>query len=437
MPSSWERVIYSGTFRHAAVQEQIDEIAFPRPVRATALRIVPLYVTDAAVAEAESRTFSGFTSPGKFALDVFGFDAREGDDGAPVASRASRLCPTIRFESDGKDSFCVRVDARAVDRIVVRGKFRTLSLVVIGSPLEESAIEGCAFTWGRSVSVAPKPIAAAMEVDADDVGGEAVAAAAARLISGEEAGRASPDAMSAALAHFESTTTMTDEGLAQLKSAARDCLSDGTGASLQEAICAPAIAERAASLLGAGAGAGPNDRCAGAVVAALLCAAPRTFALFAEANGVPHLLHALGPSQGDVSMWAAVAAERASRHSAGLAALASTDGMEEALACVAINPLRSPPDPQPVLALQRVQFASAVSALSRAAKAGGKGRRARDALVAAAAALPPALGALLGPGPSSGPTGNVASFDEVSAWERERATLPLLDGGEGGGGAGG
>ena len=26
-PSSWERVIYSGTFRHAAVQEQIDEKA--------------------------------------------------------------------------------------------------------------------------------------------------------------------------------------------------------------------------------------------------------------------------------------------------------------------------------------------------------------------------------------------------------------------------
>jgi len=119
--------------------EKVDEITFERPVRITHVRVVPLYVSDSKLND-----FAGFTSPGSFGLRIFGSQRDE-----TQKCRFSELCPALEYEAPLSDSFCVHTEPLAVDHLVIRGRYRTLSIIVVGVALQDSQVENCSFLWGK------------------------------------------------------------------------------------------------------------------------------------------------------------------------------------------------------------------------------------------------------------------------------------------------
>ena len=119
---------------------KVDEATFKCPVRVTHVRIVPLYVSDTRVP-----TFAGFTSPGSFELRIFGGRADQTD------CRFTELCPALQYEAPLSDSFCTHTEPAVVDHLVIRGRYRTLSMIIVGVAAEDAVVENCSFLWGREL----------------------------------------------------------------------------------------------------------------------------------------------------------------------------------------------------------------------------------------------------------------------------------------------
>ena len=115
-------------------------MTFKCPVRVTHVRIVPLYVSDTRVP-----TFAGFTSPGSFELRIFGGRADQTD------CRFTELCPALQYEAPLSDSFCTHTEPAVVDHLVIRGRYRTLSMIIVGVAAEDAVVENCSFLWGRDL----------------------------------------------------------------------------------------------------------------------------------------------------------------------------------------------------------------------------------------------------------------------------------------------
>ena len=65
----------------------------------------------------------------------------------------TRLCPTVHYGAPISDSFCAHTDPFPVDRLVIRGRYRTLSIIVVGLAAGDAPVESCPLLWGQEKSV--------------------------------------------------------------------------------------------------------------------------------------------------------------------------------------------------------------------------------------------------------------------------------------------
>ena len=57
----------------------------------------------------------------------------------------------MSYEAPLTDSFCVHTEPNLLDRIVIRGRYRTLSIIVVGAAAEEAEVENCSILWGNTL----------------------------------------------------------------------------------------------------------------------------------------------------------------------------------------------------------------------------------------------------------------------------------------------
>lgn len=116
-------VIYSHTFHHPQLDEFVDEVLFADPVVITSCEIVEQNAPSAC----SSLKLVGATSPPSFALEVFVHCEGE--------TRFRRLCQPFLYSHSSSN--VLEVEAIVTNHLVVRGSYRSLTLVVYGNTTED------------------------------------------------------------------------------------------------------------------------------------------------------------------------------------------------------------------------------------------------------------------------------------------------------------
>ncbi|KAM0980773.1 hypothetical protein COP2_014310 [Malus domestica] len=116
-------VLFAQTFVHPHLDEYVDEVLFAEPIVITACEFLEQNVSFAS----QSVTLLGATSPPSFALEVF--VQCEGE------TRFRRLC--LPFLYSPSSSNVLEVEAVVTNHLVVRGSYRSLSLVIYGNTAED------------------------------------------------------------------------------------------------------------------------------------------------------------------------------------------------------------------------------------------------------------------------------------------------------------
>ncbi|KAI4348874.1 hypothetical protein L6164_009542 [Bauhinia variegata] len=116
-------VLFAQNFVHPHLDEYVDEVIFSEPVVITACE----FLEQSASSAAQAVTLVGATSPPSFALEVFVHCEGE--------TRFRRLC--LPFLYSHSSSNVLEVEAVVTSHLVVRGSYRSLSLVIYGNTAED------------------------------------------------------------------------------------------------------------------------------------------------------------------------------------------------------------------------------------------------------------------------------------------------------------
>ncbi|KAJ8425221.1 hypothetical protein Cgig2_001610 [Carnegiea gigantea] len=116
-------VVFAQTFVHPQLDEYVDEVLFAEPIVITACEFLEQNASSASTAV----TLLGATSPPSFALEVF--VQCEGE------ARFRRLCQPFLYSH--LSSNVLEVEAVVTNHLVVRGSYRSLSLIVYGNTAED------------------------------------------------------------------------------------------------------------------------------------------------------------------------------------------------------------------------------------------------------------------------------------------------------------
>ncbi|KAF7804221.1 protein virilizer-like protein [Senna tora] len=116
-------VLFAQTFVHPHLDEYVDEVIFSEPVVIIACE----FLEQSASSVAQSVTLVGATSPPSFALEVFVHCEGE--------ARFRRLCQPFLYSHSSSN--VLEVEAVVTSHLVVRGSYRSLSLVVYGNTAED------------------------------------------------------------------------------------------------------------------------------------------------------------------------------------------------------------------------------------------------------------------------------------------------------------
>lgn len=116
-------VVFAQTFVHPQLDEYVDEVIFAEPIVITACEFLEQNASSASSAV----TLLGATSPPSFALEVF--VQCEGE------ARFRRLCQPFLYSHSSSN--VLEVEAVVTNHLVVRGSYRSLSLVVYGNTAED------------------------------------------------------------------------------------------------------------------------------------------------------------------------------------------------------------------------------------------------------------------------------------------------------------
>ncbi|XP_074317545.1 protein virilizer homolog [Silene latifolia] len=116
-------VLFSQTFVHPHLDEYVDEVTFAEPIVITACE----FLEQNASSTSSSVALVGATSPPSFALEVF--VQCEGE------ARFRRLCQPFLYSHSSSNM--LEVEAVVTNHLVVRGSYRSLSLVVYGNTAED------------------------------------------------------------------------------------------------------------------------------------------------------------------------------------------------------------------------------------------------------------------------------------------------------------
>ncbi|XP_030553813.1 protein virilizer homolog [Rhodamnia argentea] len=116
-------VLFAQTFAHPHLDEYVDEVVFAEPVVVTACEFLEL----SASSTCQSVSLVGATSPPSFALEVFVQCNGE--------TRFRRLCQPFLYSHSSSN--VLDVEAVVTNHLVVRGSYRSLSLVIYGNTAED------------------------------------------------------------------------------------------------------------------------------------------------------------------------------------------------------------------------------------------------------------------------------------------------------------
>ncbi|CAK9141127.1 unnamed protein product [Ilex paraguariensis] len=116
-------VLFAQNFVHPQLDEYVDEVIFAEPVVITACEFLEQNASSASPAV----TVMGATSPPSFALEVF--VQSEGE------TRFRRLCQPFLYSHSSSN--VLEVEAVVTTHMVVRGSYRSLSLVIYGNTAED------------------------------------------------------------------------------------------------------------------------------------------------------------------------------------------------------------------------------------------------------------------------------------------------------------
>lgn len=116
-------VLFSQTFNHSHLDEYVDEVVFGEPIVITACEFLEQNASSAS----QALTLLGATSPPSFALEVF--VKCEGE------TRFRRLCHPFLYSHSSSN--VLEVEAVVTNHLVVRGSYRSLSLVIYGNTAED------------------------------------------------------------------------------------------------------------------------------------------------------------------------------------------------------------------------------------------------------------------------------------------------------------
>ncbi|XP_059646578.1 protein virilizer homolog [Cornus florida] len=116
-------VLFAQTFVHPQLDEYVDEVIFAEPIVITACEFLEQNASSASPAV----TLIGATSPPSFALEVF--VQCEGE------TRFKRLCQPFLYSHSSSN--VLEVEAVVTSHLVVRGSYRSLTLVIYGNTAED------------------------------------------------------------------------------------------------------------------------------------------------------------------------------------------------------------------------------------------------------------------------------------------------------------
>ncbi|CAN8260343.1 unnamed protein product [Cochlearia groenlandica] len=116
-------VLFSQTFVHPQLDEYVDEVIFAEPVIITACE----FLEQNASSSSQAVSLVGATSPPSFALEVF--VRCEGE------SKFKRLCNPFLYTPSAP--YPLEVEAVVTNHLVVRGSYRSLSLIVYGNIVKD------------------------------------------------------------------------------------------------------------------------------------------------------------------------------------------------------------------------------------------------------------------------------------------------------------
>ncbi|KAM7500791.1 hypothetical protein LguiA_025205 [Lonicera macranthoides] len=116
-------VLFAQTFVHSQLDEYVDEVIFSEPVIITACEFLEQNSSSASM----TVTLMGATSPPSFALEAFVHCEGE--------TRFRRLCQPFLYSHSSSN--VLEVEAVVTNHLVVRGSYRSLSLVIYGNTAED------------------------------------------------------------------------------------------------------------------------------------------------------------------------------------------------------------------------------------------------------------------------------------------------------------
>ncbi|XP_028185575.1 protein virilizer homolog [Glycine soja] len=116
-------VLFAQNFVHTHLDEYVDEVMFSEPIVITACE----FLEQTASSAAQAVTLVGATSPPSFAIEVFVHCEGE--------TRFRRLCQPFLYSHSSSN--VLEVEAVVTSHLVVRGSYRSLSLVIYGNTAED------------------------------------------------------------------------------------------------------------------------------------------------------------------------------------------------------------------------------------------------------------------------------------------------------------
>ncbi|XP_021852766.1 protein virilizer homolog [Spinacia oleracea] len=131
-------VLFAQTFVHPQLDEYVDEVMFAEPIVISACE----FLEQNAPSASSAVTLLGATSPPSFALEVF--VQCEGE------ARFRRLCQPFLYSHSSSN--VLEVEAVVTNHLVVRGSYRSLSLVVYGNTAEDLGQFNVEFDLDNSVA---------------------------------------------------------------------------------------------------------------------------------------------------------------------------------------------------------------------------------------------------------------------------------------------
>ncbi|ONK69373.1 uncharacterized protein A4U43_C05F22180 [Asparagus officinalis] len=137
-------ILFAQTFVHPQLDEYVDEVLFAEPIVVTACE----FLEQNATVSTPSVSLVGATSPPSFAMEVFVHCEGE--------SRFRRLCQPFLYSHSSSN--VLEVEAVITNHLVVRGCYRSLTLIIYGNTAEDLGQFNIEFDLDNSlVSVAPSP----------------------------------------------------------------------------------------------------------------------------------------------------------------------------------------------------------------------------------------------------------------------------------------